>query len=144
MTAVLNPVNRLYLDTAPLIYYIEANPNYLAKMQLVIDLIEKKPIEAFSSVITLTEVLNHPLKQGDTKLAQNYRDILLNNENFQLLNVNSKIAEAAAEFRARYKLRSPDAIHIATAIEWSCDAFLTNDKGLTRVTEIQVLLVEDL
>ena len=144
MSPVFNSVKRLYLDTAPLIYYIEANPNYIAQMTLIIDLIEQKPIEAFSSVITLTEVLNYPLKQGNTKLAQAYRDILQNNENFQLVNVNAKIAEAAADLRARYNLRSPDAIHIATAIESACDAFLTNDKGLKRVTEILIVVVDEL
>ena len=143
MTVVFNTVKRLYLDTAPIIYYIEANPNYYTKMSLAIELIEKKPIEAFSSVITLTEVLNYPLKAGNSKLAQDYRDILQNNENFQLVNVNTKIAEAAADLRARYNLRSPDALHIASALESACDAFLTNDKGLKRVTEIIIILVDE-
>jgi predicted nucleic acid-binding protein len=41
-------------------------------------------------------------------------------------------------------LRTPDAILIATAIMAGCDAFLTNDKRLKQVTEIKVLVLEDL
>jgi hypothetical protein len=44
------------------------------------------------------------------------------------------VAERAAELRARYNLRTPDALQVATALVRRCEAFLTNDARLKRVT----------
>lgn len=54
------------------------------------------------------------------------------------------LAEQAADLRARYNLRTPDAVQIATAIDTGCDAFLTNDIALKRVTEICVIVLSEL
>ncbi len=140
----LEGIQRLYIETAPLIYYVEENPTYVARMDAIIAAIENRPIEAVSSVITLAEVLTHPFKLGDARLEQEYRDILLNSEEFRLLPVTSRIAESAADLRARYNLRTPDALHVAAGMDTGCDAFLTNDAGIKRVTEIVVLVLAEL
>jgi len=140
----LEGIQRLYTETAPLIYYVEEHPTYVAKMDAIIATIEERPIEAVSSVITLTEVLTHPLKLGNARLVLEYRDILLNSGRFRLLQVTSRIAESAADLRARYNLRTPDALHVAAGIDARCDAFLTNDTGIKRVTEIAVLVLDEL
>ena len=54
------------------------------------------------------------------------------------------MADRAAHLRARYDLRTPDSIHLASALESRADLFLTNDRRLCQVEEIPVLLVEDL
>ncbi len=64
--------------------------------------------------------------------------------NFYMLPVNVAIAESAADLRARYNLRAPDAIQIAAALSAGCEAFLTNDAALKRVTELQVLILDEL
>ncbi len=140
----LRSVKRLYVETAPLIYYIEENPTYIARMDAVVKAIEDTPIEAVSSVITLTEVLTQPVKLGNTKIEQEYRDILLNSAVFRLLPITASTAESAAYLRARYQLRTPDALRVAAAIAEKCDAFLTNDMALKRVTGITVLVLDEL
>ena len=95
-------------------------------------------------MITLTEVLTHPFKLGNARLVQEYRDILLHSGGFRLLPVTARLAESTADLRARYNLRTPDALHIAAGIEARCDAFLTNDRGVKRVTEINVLVLDEL
>jgi hypothetical protein len=91
ISEALAGIQRLYTETAPLIYYVEEHPLYVAKMDVIIAAIEDRSIEAFSSVITLTEVLTHPFKLGDAKLEQEYRDILLHSGGFRLLPVTSRI-----------------------------------------------------
>jgi predicted nucleic acid-binding protein len=46
--------------------------------------------------------------------------------------------------RARYNLRTPDALQISAALETSCQAFLTNDTQLKRVTELRMLILDEL
>lgn len=54
------------------------------------------------------------------------------------------VAERAAALRARYDLRTPDALQIAAVQAAGCQAFLTNDHRLKRVTEPRVITVDDL
>ncbi len=140
----LEGIQRLYTETAPLIYYVEEHPTYVAKMDAIIEAIEDRPIEAVSSVMTLTEVLTRPFKLGNARLEREYRDILLHSGGFHLLTITARIAESAAALRARYNLRTPDALHVAAGIDARCDAFLTNDAGIKRVTEIAVLVLDEL
>jgi predicted nucleic acid-binding protein len=140
----LEGIQQLYIEATPLISYVEEHPQYVAKMDVIIQVIEDRPIEAVSSVITLTEVLTHPVKLGNIRLEREYRDILLHSGEFRLLTITAQIAESAAALRARYHLRTPDALHVAAAIDVRCDALLTNDTGIKRVTEITVLVLDEL
>jgi len=70
--------------------------------------------------------------------------MLLNTSPITPWPVSVTIAEQAARLRAQYRLRTPDAIHIATAMIAGCDAFLTNDRDLKRVQAIRVLILDEL
>ncbi|NJK77383.1 MAG: PIN domain nuclease, partial [Microcoleus sp. SU_5_6] len=69
------------LDTAPLIYFMEQNPNYIEIVRLFFRSFDRGDFRIVTSTVTLVEVLVHPLRQGNTILAQEYREILLNQEN---------------------------------------------------------------
>jgi predicted nucleic acid-binding protein len=113
-------------------------------MEIIIGLIESRPIRVISSAITLTEVLFYPIQLGRTDLENAYRDILSNTGVFQLWPVTTSIAERAARLRVEHNLRTPDALHLATAVLTGCEAFLTNDQRLKRVGDINVLTLDDL
>lgn len=138
----LKGVNKLAIETAPYIYYVENHPLYADKMDAIFAIIEAQTIEMTASVITLTEVLKKPIQVNDQPLIDAYSELLT--QNTHLIPTTVVIARLAADLRARYNLRTPDALHIATAINASCDAFLTNDLGLKRVTELKVLVLDEL
>jgi predicted nucleic acid-binding protein len=100
--------------------------------------------QVVTSTLTLTEVLVHPLKAGNVELACEYRDIILNQEYLTTFPVSAAIAEHAAQLRASYHLRTPDAIQIATAIQEGATVFLTNDGRLPALVELEILLLNDL
>lgn len=77
-------------------------------------------------------------------LAARYQQILVGTQNVTSRYVKENVALTAADLRARYRLKTPDAIQLATAISEECEAFLTNDRDLRRVTEISVLILDDL
>jgi predicted nucleic acid-binding protein len=118
------------LDTAPLIYFIEQNPNYLKIVREFFQGMERGEFQVVTSTLTLTEVLVHPLRNGYIELAQQYQDILLNQDYLTMYSVSSTIAELAAQLRATKNLKTPDAIQVATAIQNGAEFFLTNDTGL--------------
>ena len=54
------------------------------------------------------------------------------------------MAEYAARIRATYGFRLPDAIRIAFALEAGCQAIVCNDRSMRRVTDLEVLILDDL
>lgn len=97
-----------------------------------------------TSVVTLLEVLVYPLRLGNTRLAQQYRDILLSSENITIVSVSEDIAEVAAQLRAVHNLRTPDAIQMATAINQAASFFLTNDARLPSLPGLEVIVLEQM
>jgi predicted nucleic acid-binding protein len=132
------------LDTALLIYFIEENPNYLNLTDAFFETLFRGEFTVITSVLTITEVLVYPLRQGNTILAQQYRDILFNSQGLTTIEVSPDIAETAAQLRATYNLRTPDAIQIATTIRGGASFFLTNDARLPSLPDLSVLVLEHL
>jgi predicted nucleic acid-binding protein len=60
------------------------------------------------------------------------------------VSIDQDIARQAAQLRAVHNLALADALQIATALNQGCQMFLTNDKQLARVTEIRVVVLEEL
>lgn len=132
------------LDTAPLIYFIEQNPNYLKIVREFFQAMDRGEFQVVTSTLTLTEVLVHPLRNGYIELAQQYQDILLNQDYLTMYSVSSTIAELAAQLRATKNLKTPDAIQVATAIENGAEFFLTNDTGLQELPHFKVLILDEI
>ncbi|GAX38238.1 type II toxin-antitoxin system VapC family toxin [Nodularia sp. NIES-3585] len=132
------------LDTAPLIYFIEENPNYLEVANAFFEAIFRGEFSVVTSVITISEVLVHPLRQGNAILAQQYHDILFNSQGLTTIEVSPIIAENAAKLRADHNLRTPDAIQMATAIHGGASFFLTNDARLPSLPGLTVLVLNQL
>lgn len=87
ITDAFSGIAELALDTAPIIYFVEKHPDYLQKMRYVFQRIDIGQIIAYSTVITLTEVLHFPIQQNATQLIKDYEDILQNSKNFQLIQI---------------------------------------------------------
>ena len=132
------------LDTAPLIYFIEQNPRYLKIVREFFRAMERGEFKVVTSTLTLTEVLVHPLRKGNIELAQQYQDILLNQDHLTAYSVSPNIAELAAKLRATKNIRTPDAIQIATAIQNSAEFFLTNDRGLRNIQSLKILSLDEI
>ncbi len=132
-------------DTMPLIYYMEEHPIYLDIVDPFFDAIENGEFTVVTSTITLLEVLVHPIRNGDTKLAQKYRDLLVQPGGFiKMVPLSKEIAEEAARLRATSKIQTPDSIQMATAIKSSASFFLTNDKQLPSLPNLRMLKLNEL
>lgn len=117
----LTGISTLALDSAPLIYYIEEEPRYLPLLIPIVDAIDEGRITCYASTIALLEVLVKPLREQDEALAREYQETLLHSR-LRLVAVTATVAQEAARLRARYRLKTPDAIHVATALVHRVDA----------------------
>jgi predicted nucleic acid-binding protein len=73
----LSRLNTIFLDTAPIIYYIEAHPLFGPLSKNVIDRLQRNTLKGFTSVITLTEVLVKPVESNRDDLIDKFIDFLV-------------------------------------------------------------------
>lgn len=140
----LSQINTIFIDTAPIIYYIEAHPHFGPLVKEVVSVFHSGTLTAFSSVITLAEVLPKPIHIGREGLARKFAEFLRKGRNLNLIEISADIAENAGRLRGKYPiLRALDALQLSTAIEVRVDAFLTNDDKLKRVEGVKVLVLKD-
>jgi predicted nucleic acid-binding protein len=144
LDSALASVAALGFDAVPFIYLIERHPHHFGLVRAVFRRMTIGTFVGYTSIITLTELLTKPYRQHDVVVANRHRFLLRRSRNRTLLPLASQAADIAAGLRARYILRTPDALQIAAAMEAGCDAFLTNDHGLRRITEIPILLLDEL
>jgi len=135
--------SRIFIDTAPFIYFIEKHPKYLNVVRPVFIEINDGKIEAITSTITLLEVLVHPFKTKNDILAEKYREIILYSEGLTTFEILHEVSEMSSRLRAEYSIKTPDAIQIAVGMLYGADKFLTNDPDLKKVTDIEVLALDD-
>jgi predicted nucleic acid-binding protein len=132
------------LDTAPLIYLIEEHPVYLPGVRPFFEAAHRREFRIVTSILSLTEVLVHPMRLGDHALVSQYRRILLQADQITVVPVSEIVAEEAAQLRARHSLRTPDAIHLATALRSGASSFLTNDRQMPKLPGLNLLVLDQL
>lgn len=140
----LQTVTRVFLDSAPVIYYVEANPRYRPIVEVIFDRLDYGALTAVTSPVTLAECLVFPYRLGKSQTAQDFADLIVNGSNTVFALIEQETAKKAADLRARYNLSLTDAFQVAVATASGCDAFLTNDIALKRVTELGVMVLDEM
>jgi predicted nucleic acid-binding protein len=128
------------VDAAPIIYVLDGHPTLAEPFMELFAAIEAGRNQAVISAITIAEVLSGPLKLGREALAERYKQVLTASPGWSVMDVDSEVAESAARLRARYGLRLPDAIQLATAIRSGSSALVTHDRDFSKVREIPIVM----
>lgn len=140
----LNEFKTIFIDTAPIIYFIEAHPVYGSISKTIVEYFQSKKLIAYSSVITITEVIAKPINLNKIQLVNEFLNFLKHGQNFTIVDINSEIAEKAGILRGKHKfLKTIDAIQVAAAIFLKTDVFISNDKKLKAIQEIKTIILSD-
>jgi predicted nucleic acid-binding protein len=130
---------RVYFDANIFIYLIEGYPALEAGLNDIRDTIRHAEAQIFTSELTLCEVLVPAFRANQPKLLSLYRQFLEHSGAFELIPTTREIYVRASLIRAEQGLKTPDAIHMASAVEAGCTAFLTNDKPMKAPKVIEIL-----
>ncbi|MBW4694438.1 MAG: PIN domain-containing protein [Lyngbya sp. HA4199-MV5] len=133
----------VYIDTAPVIYSVEKFPDYFPLLEPLWIRLKVGTLKMISSELTLMEALVLPLKNRNSNLVQAYERLLLASE-IQAIPVTQAVLKEAAYLRASTSLRTPDAIHAATAMSEKCSVFLTNDIDFRKVPNLPVIVLSEI
>lgn len=119
-------LTKIYLDTCIAIYFIEKHPLYSNQIEKLFEAHDS--LELCYSPLVRLECLVMPFRTKDTELTELYLSFFSAQT---LLEISANIFDKAAQVRADYpSLKTPDALHLATAVHYNCDEFWTNDNRL--------------
>ena len=127
------------VDTAPWIYLLEDHPEFAALFVGLFEAAERGQVQLALSTVTLAEVLTGPFKAGQTALAKRYETAL---GAYQVVPLSAAVASLAAQLRVQYRLKLPDAVQLATALDMGASAFVTHDRDFSAVQGLPVLMGE--
>jgi len=141
---LIGSVSSIGLDTSIFIYHFEENEKYLPVTEMLFAGVEDGKWNAVTSIISLLEIIVKPLQLGENRAARKYEALIMNFPNLTVVDINRDIARQAAKLRAKYGIKTPDAIQIAACSTMGAEIFICNDNRLKKVRdEIHTIVIED-
>ena len=131
------------VDTVGFIYFIEEHPIFMPLLLELFSAAAAGRREIITSAVTLLEVLVIPYRAGIASLAERYEALLTRSRGLVLVDIDRDQLRAAAQLRARYRVRTPDALQLAAALSYRCAAFVTNDRELPTIPGLSVVQLGD-
>lgn len=132
------------VDTCVFIYFIESDPTWLPVVRPLFAAAGVGEASLVTSSLTLLEVLVIPYRSGDLALAERYEALLSRGRGLSLVEMDRPILKAAAQLRARYRLKTPDSLQIAAALASRCTSFVTNDRKIPDIPGLRIVQLSEL
>lgn len=130
-------------DTMVFIYHLEDHPTYAALTHSIFESWETGRNVGVTSAITVIEILIKPKREGKPAIAREYWELLTTFPNLQIVSIDLALADLASDLRAKYGMRTPDALQVAAVLSAGATGFITNDDQLKHLTELEVLLLSE-
>jgi len=132
-------MSRVYLDASAIIYYfVDAeSPFHAAAVESVGRFRSDPESRLVTSCLSRLECRVKPVRDSNKKLLAKY-DAFFKRRRLVIADITAAVIERATDLRSLHRFKTPDAIHLATAIEEHADLFLTGDDNLKRCSEVKV------
>ena len=141
----LKRLRKVGLDSSILIYHLEDIAPYADLTEAVFARIAEGSLHAVISTVSLTEILVQPFRAERQDQIDGFEKFLFSLPNTDLKAPDYPVAKGAARLRSKYRIRTPDALLLSTAIGEKAEAFLTNDARLRalKAEGISALILDD-
>ena len=133
----------IYLDASSIIYSVERNEPYFTLLAPAWQQAAAGQFVVVCSELVIAETLVRPIREGNADLAAAIRDVFSAPE-VELIPTTRQLWEDTARLRAETGLKTPDALHAATALRSGCTLFVTNDTDFRRVHGLPIVILDDL
>jgi predicted nucleic acid-binding protein len=130
-------------DTALFIYLIEERSPFLSLIEPLFREADEGRRELVTSAITLLEVLVVPYRAGNRPLAERYEALLMRSRGVRVVDLSVDQLRAAAQLRATFGAKTPDALQIVAALTGGCTTFVTNERRIPSIPGMRVLQLAD-
>ena len=127
----------IYADANVIIRLLEGDTATRAPLEARLSPLRGTAGFLHTSRLSWLECRVKPLRARDHKLLALY-DAFFTSIEVTVVELSRAVVEKATDLRADLNVKTPDALHLASAIHTGATAFLTGDKGLARCKEIAV------
>jgi uncharacterized protein len=127
----------IYVDSCVVIYLIEQPAGFGHRASARVASLLGAGDKMVVSDLTRLECRCNPLAAGDSVTLNHYDQFFANSVE-RVAQLTTSVCDRATDIRGHYRFRTPDAIHLAAAVEAACHVFLTNDARLSRFTGLTV------
>ena len=135
--------HKVFLDTAPLIYFLDEDIRFGGKMRAILESILNSGKRLITSSVTCEEYLVYPYRTANQEKADVFFEFT-DDCHIDIIPITVEIAKRAAAVRSRFPhFKGMDALQLAAAVTAGCDVFLTNDKQLRQFRDIHCITVEE-
>lgn len=125
-------MERIYFDSAAMIYFVEQRMPWYNK---IFTRITATPVQVVASDLTRMECRVKPMQLGNAAILADFDAAFGAAE---IVPITTAVFDRATVIRATFGFKTPDALHLAVAVEYGCDVLLTNDHRLSTFTAIPV------
>jgi len=144
LAAFLRRHRKIALDTSIFIYQLESNPIYVGLTDGIFRWLEQPNHAGITSTITMTELLVPAYRGAGEVQVNEFYALLVTYPNLDWIAPDLNIADMAARIRALHRLRTPDALQAATAVQAQATGLLTNDTVFERVAAFETMVLDRL
>ncbi len=133
---------KLFLDACSIIYLIESHQQQGENTRSLITQALQNKAQLIVSRLSFLECRVLPLKEKNDSLLESYNRFF-QLSSLQIIELSADVVNIATDLRANYSnsLRTPDALQVACALTVNADQFLTGDKKLSAIKEIDIIIV---
>lgn len=134
-------MKRVYLDANIVIYFVEQHPRFFpVLLQHMFDVNGAEQVTCVTSDLCRLETRVLPLREGDQNLLNRY-DAFFSTLHIHAAPMSSAVFDLATQLRAEHRLKTPDALHLAAALQSGCDEFWTLDDRLNRAAQHRLSVI---
>ena len=144
LRAFLREHHKVGLDSNIFTYKMDADPRYLEPATHVLEWLESPDHFGVTSTLTMAELLTQLYRDGEEERVDRCYGLLSTYPNLDWVAPDLVTADLAAQFRATHRMRTPDAIQAATAVQSGATGFISNDRVFERLDGFEALTFDDL
>lgn len=135
-------VPRVYLDACMAIHLVERHPDHAQSLRERLILPSGAPaVQVVLSELVRMECRLRPVREGDLVLTRRY-DAFFATAGHVWVPMDRAVFDRATGLRAQHRLRTPDALHLAAAIESGCEQFWTHDSRLAAAARGSLAVID--
>lgn len=131
---------RVYFDANILIYLLEGTREFQGPISEIEDLMKTEEIHIVSGDLIYTEMLPIHARRQDEAAMKHIIKFL---DRLEVMSISKQITIQAGILRGELGMKTPDALHVVSAMNGKCDIFLTNDAGIRVPEGMQRILISD-
>lgn len=133
----------VYPDTCILIYLVEQVGQWAHAVRQRLQPANGALPSLVFTELTRLECRLHPIRSGNALQLAAY-DQLFSTPGYRFQALDRSVFDQATQLRMQHGLKTPDALHLAAAVQAGCGEFWTNDQRLARAAHgyLQIVTFE--